>query len=296
MLHRSAYVLTLLAALITPLVVCGQSNGLLIGPGDLIQIDVLDTPEMEQQARVTDEGMVPLAYIGEVHVAGDTPAQAATAIQSALTAKKIMLHPQVTVRVQEYATQDVSVLGQVRNPGAYPITTSQTILRVLSLAGGLTDVADRHVTIKRHGSEDAINYYVANDSKEALSNIPEVNPGDTVLVPRAPMIYIMGDVNRPGGYTIATNDAHLSVLQAISMAGSANKTSVKSHVRLIRTTSTGTVELPVHLDAIEKGKQPDITLQANDVLYVPFSWLKNTAMNASSIAASTAGAAVYVVH
>jgi polysaccharide export outer membrane protein len=71
---------------------------------------------------------------------------------------------------------------------------------------------------------------------------------------------------------------------------------VQGHVRLIRTTGKGEVEMPVHLDASQKGKQPDIPLQANDILYVPFSWMKNVAMSSSSIAATTAGAAVYVVH
>jgi len=273
-----------------------QNDSLLIGPGDLLQMDVMNTPEMEQQARVTDAGMIPLAYIGNVHVAGDTPAQAAASIQAVLIQKRVMLHPQVTIRVEEYATQDVSILGQVRSPGTYPVTTPQSILKVLSLAGGLTDVADRHITIKDRETGSDLTYYVANDAKEALSDVAIVHPGDTVLVPRAPTIYILGDVSRPGGYCIATNDSQLTVLQAIAMAGSTNKTSVPRHVRLIRTTSKGTVDLRVRLDRIEKGKQPDITLQANDVLYIPFSWMKNTAMTGSSIAASTAGAAVYVIH
>jgi len=80
------------------------------------------------------------------------------------------------------------------------------------------------------------------------------------------------------------------------MAGSANKTSVQSHVRLIRTTDHGQVELPVRLDQMEKGKQPPLMLQANDIVYVPFSWMKNVAMSTANIAASTAGAAIYVAH
>jgi polysaccharide biosynthesis/export protein len=129
-----------------------------------------------------------------------------------------------------------------------------------------------------------------------LSDVVMVYPGDTVLVARAPMVYVMGDVNRPGGYVITTNDARLSLLQVIAMAGSANKTSVQSHVRLIRTTDHGQVELPVRLDQMEKGKQPPLMLQANDIVYVPFSWTKNFAMSSANIAASTAGAAVYSVH
>src|ERR1700689_100489 len=202
-----------------------QQESLLIGPGDLLQVDVMDTPEMEQQVRVTDDGSVPLAYVGSIHVAGQTPAAAAGMIQAALVEKHVMHRPQVTVRMMERATQDVSVLGQVHTPGTYSITTPQTILKVLSLAGGLTEEADRNVVVKRGKSSEQLKYYVSNVSEEALSGVVMVYPGDTVLVSRAPMVYVMGDVNRPGGYAITTNDAHLSVLQVIAMAGSANKTS-----------------------------------------------------------------------
>jgi polysaccharide export outer membrane protein len=295
-MHRHhSIALLLLGALALPCF--AQQESLLIGPGDLIQVDVMDTPEMEQQVRVTDDGSVPLAYVGSIHVAGDTPAQAALKIQAALMEKRVMHQPQVTVKMQELATQDVSVLGQVKTPGTYSITTPQTILKVLSLAGGLTDTADRHITVKRHTSSEEIKFYISNDSEEVLSKPVMVYPGDTVIIPRAPMVYVMGDVNRPGGYAIATNDARLSVLQVVAMAGSANKTSVQAHVRVIRTTEQGRVEMPIRLDQIEKGKRPDVMLQPNDIVYVPFSWMKNVALNgSSSIAASTAGAAIYVVH
>jgi polysaccharide export outer membrane protein len=272
-----------------------QQESLLIGPGDLIQVEVMDTPEMQQQVRVTDDGNVPLAYIGSMHVAGQTPAAAAASIQGALIEKKVMRYPQVTVRMMELATQDVSILGQVHSPGTYSITTPQTILKVLSLAGGLSDMADRHVTVKRNKTGEQLKYYVSNDAEQALSDVVMVYPGDTVLVAKAQMIYVMGDVNRPGAYAMTTNDEHLTVMQVIAFAGSASKTAVQSHVRLIRTTEHGQVELPVQLDAIQKGKRPDIALQPNDILYVPFSWMKNVAMQSSSIGAATAGAAVYAI-
>jgi polysaccharide biosynthesis/export protein len=292
--HRSIAAFFLLGALAMP--GFAQQESLLIGRGDLIQVSVMDTPEMEQQVRVTDDGSVALAYVGSIHVAGQTPAVAAAAIQRALIEKKVMIHPQVTVRMQELATQDVSVLGQVHAPGTYPITTPQTILKVLSLAGGLTDSADRNLTVKRNQTGEELRYNVSNNSKQALSDMVMVYPGDTVLVARAPMVYVMGDVARPGGYTIATNDERLSVMQVIALAGSASKTAVQSKIRLIRTTDHGEVELPVRLDAIQKGKQPDMYLQANDILYVPFSWMKNVAIASSSIASETAGAAIYVAH
>jgi polysaccharide export outer membrane protein len=274
-----------------------QTESMLIGPGDLVQVDVFDTPEMTQQVRVTDAGTVRLQLVGEVRLAGETPIAAAKIIEKALVDKQVMRTPQVTVAIVEYATQDVSVLGQVKNPGAYPVATPQPILKVISLAGGLTDMADRNVTIQRkHDTSQKIQYYLANNADRALSDSAMVYPGDIVLVPRAAIVYVLGDVAKPGGYAITTNDSRLTVLQAIAMAGSANKTSVKSRVRLIRKNLQGQEEIPIQLGAMEKGKQPDLTLQADDVLYVPFSWMKNMAVSASSIAASTSSAAIYAIH
>jgi polysaccharide export outer membrane protein len=294
-MRRSKFVAAflLLSALAAPCF--AQQESLLIGPGDLIQVNVMDTPEMEQQVRVTDDGNVQLAYIGSLHVAGETPSAAASMIQGMLIEKHVMHRPEVAVRMMELATQDVSILGQVHTPGTYSITTPQTILKVLSLAGGLSDMADRHVTVKRNKTGEQLKYYVSNDPEQALADVVMVYPGDTVLVAKAPMIYVMGDVNRPGAYAMTTNDEHLTVMQVIAFAGSASKTAVQSHVRLIRTTEHGPVELPVHLDAIQKGKQADIALQPNDILYVPFSWMRNVAMSSSSIGAATAGAAIYAI-
>lgn len=291
-MRRVMLVFAVVALMLTVRPVAAQKESLLIGPGDLIQVDVLDTPEMEQQVRVTDDGSAQLAYVGSVQVGGKTPAAAAEAIRLLLISKNVMKHPQVAVRVQEYSTQDVSVLGQVRTPGAYPLTTPQPVLRVLSLAGGVTDLADREVTVKRHGSPEQLTYMLSNDPQKMLTDMVMVNPGDIVMVPKAPIIYIMGDVGRPGGYAMSSNESHLTLLQAIARAGSANKTSVQSKVRLIR---NGEKEMQIHLDAMEKGKIPDIDLQANDIIYVPFSWMKNIAMSGSQIAASTASAAIYAM-
>jgi polysaccharide biosynthesis/export protein len=274
-----------------------NTETLLIGPGDLVSVSVFDTPEMTQDVRVTDAGTIRLQLIGEVNIGGKTPADAAKTIEESLISHQIMKAPQVSVRIKDYVTQDVSILGQVKNPGPYQITTPQTVLRVIALAGGLSEDADRKITIQRHNQPDEkITYYMANNADQAVQNAVMVNPGDTIIVPRAPIVYIMGDVGRPGGYAIATNDSKLTMLQLIAMAGSTNKTS-KTNLRLIRKTPDGQQkEIPVQLAAIQKGKQPDIPLQQGDIVFVPFSWMKNTAMSASSIAASTSSAAIFVLH
>lgn len=270
---------------------------LLIGPGDLVSVSVFDTPEMTQDVRVSDAGTVRLQLIGDIKIGGETPAAAAKTIEDALISHQIMKSPQVNVRVKDYVTQDVSVLGQVKNPGPYQITTPQTVLRVIALAGGLSDDADRRITIERHNQPDQkLDYYLANNADQAVQTAVMVNPGDTVIIPRAPIVYIMGDVGRPGGYAIATNDSKLTMLQLVAMAGSTNKTA-KSNLKLIRKDADGQQkEIPVQLAAIQKGKQPDIPLQQGDIVYVPFSWMKNTALTASNIAASTSSAAIYAIH
>ena len=276
----------------------GQSTEtLLIGPGDLISITVFDTPEMNEEIRVNDSGDVRLQLVGDVKVSGQTASGAAKLIEEALISHSIMKAPQVTVKIKDFATQNVSILGEVKNPGPYEITTSQTVLKVIAMAGGLNDTADRKITIQRHDHPDQrVEYYMTNNADLAAQTAVMVNPGDTVIVPRAPVVYILGDVGRPGGYTIATNDSKLTMLQLISMAGSTNKTS-KSNLRLIRREPDGQQkEIPVQLAAIQKGKQPDIQLQQGDIIYVPFSWMKNTAMSAANIAASATGASIYTIH
>ena len=178
-----------------------QNESLLIERGDLLHLLVYDTPEMEQHARVTDSGTIPFSFLGTVSVSGLTPAQAAEQIEHRLVAAGVMLHPEVSVRVEAYATQNASVMGQVQKPGSYEIDTGRKVVEVLAMAGGLTDVADRHITIQRFGAaQQKVEYYYSNSALIALSEDPMVYPGDTVIVPKAAVVYVLGDVSKPGGY------------------------------------------------------------------------------------------------
>jgi len=114
-----------------------------------------------------------------------------------------------------------------------------------------------------------------------------------VMIPKAGIVYVLGDVGRPGGYAISDNNSQMTVLEAVATAGGTNKTAIVSKTRLVRKTATGITEIPIPLGAMEKGKQPDISLQASDVLFVPFSYMKNLAVNGSQIAASAGAAAIY---
>jgi polysaccharide biosynthesis/export protein len=165
---------------------------------------------------------------------------------------------------------------------------------VLALAGGLSDLAQRKVTIQRHASKERVDYVLSNSANAALdANVP-VYPGDTVLVPKADVVYVLGDVNRPGGIAIVTNDSKLSALQALTLAGGTPPNAVPSQSRLIRKQADGGhVELPLQLSAMQKGKEPDIPLQGDDIIYVPFSYARNMAVGAGSLVGATSSAAIY---
>lgn len=268
-------------------------ESLLIGPGDLLHIQVFDTPELEQHARVTDAGALPLILGGTVMVKAMTPGEAARAVEKALRDGHYLLQPQVAVTVDEYATERVSVLGEVKTPGTYAIQTPRSVLDVLSMAGGLTDRADRKILIQRRGTGEKVPYFVSNVSGVAMDTSVQVNPGDTLLAPRAGIVYVLGDVGRPGGYTMTNNESQISVLELVARAGGTNHTAVPSHAVLIRKTPSGTNQIALPLSDMQKGKRADLPLEAGDIVYVPFSYLRNAAVNVGGIAASLGAAAIY---
>jgi polysaccharide export outer membrane protein len=284
-------------------IICGtafaqsaSTNSLLISPGDELHISILDMPEMEQTPRVTDAGDVPVQGIGNVRVANMTPSEAATTIHDKLVGAHYLNHPQVSVVVDQYATQEVTLIGEVKTPGAYPIATPRPILDVIALGGGLNEAADRNVVVERHGDKDhPVHYNLNNDADQAIKEQVMVDPGDTVVVARAGIVYVLGDVNRPGGYTMDNNESKMTLLQALSYAGGVAKTAKMGHARLLRKADNS--ETQVSLGDIQKGKKPDFAMAPGDILYVPFSYAKNLVISSSSGIAGAAGtAAVYASH
>jgi polysaccharide export outer membrane protein len=272
-----------------------QKETLLIGPGDLLHLEVYDTPEMEQHSRVTEAGNIPFSFLGNVNVSGLTPEQAAEQIEHSLQAAGIMLHPQVSVEVESYALANASVMGEVQKPGTYEIDTPHRVVDVLALAGGMTPVADRHITIQRFGPDkQKVDYYYSNEGDAALSNDPMVYPGDSVVVSKVAVVYVLGDVFKPGGYPINTNNSKMTALQAIALAGYANHTAAVGKSRLVRQTANGVQEINLPVGAMQKGKMPDVALLPDDVVYVPFSFMRNLEVNSQGILASVTSSALYI--
>lgn len=271
-----------------------KKESLLIGPGDLLHVTVMREPELEQRVRVLDSGGVGLPLIGDVHVAGLDPAAAAAVIESKYVVGDYLKHPNVSVFVEEFATQPVSVLGQVEKPGTYKITAPRTLLDLLAMAGGLTPTADRHIMIERApgAKQREERVFLSNRSGDALMANVTIDPGDTILVPKAGIVYVLGDVRRPGGYPME-NESRMTVLQAIALAAGVNRTANEKKARVIHNANGEYEEEPLPLREIEKGDAPDELLTANDVIYIPFSLAKNIVMGTSAIMASASSALIY---
>lgn len=269
-----------------------QAESILIGSGDQIRVDVFDTPELSGESSVSDSGEIRLETGNRVKVAGLSTFDAARAVEEALVSARMMNHPHVEVMILKYATLNVSVSGQVKAPGNYELTTPRSVQDVLTLAGGLGDLADRNITVERKGTHERIKYYVANNSEMESDNQVLVYPGDRITVPKVGVIYILGDVGRPGAYPMDSNDSTLTALQAIALAGGINNTAAASNSVMMRKGQQGYQKTKLKLKDMEKGKVPNIELAAGDIIYVPFSFGRNLAVNGAGIVATAGQAAI----
>ena len=205
-------------------------------------------------------------------------------------------HPQVSVVVNQYATQEVTLIGEFRTPGSYPIATPRPILDIIALGGGLNDGADRNIVVERHGDlNNTVHYNVNNDADRAIKEQVMVNPGDTVVVAKAGIVYVLGDVNRPGGYTMNNNESKMSLLEALSTAGGAARTAKLGNARLIRKVDHS--ETQISIGDIQRGKRPDFAMAPGDILFVPFSYAKNLLITSSAgIVGAASAASIYSAH
>ena len=253
----------------------GDAPAILIGPGDLLNITVFETPELSAPARVDQDGDINMPVLGPVHVSGLDAQQAASALQGAYRDRGLLLNPHVTVSETEFASQGASVIGEVRSPGVYPTLGSRRLLDMLSLAGGVASTSGRLVSIIHRGDPNhpvQVALQPTPASLHAQVN-PVILPGDTVVVAKAGVIYIIGDVTRPGGILVDNNE-RLSLIEALALAGGMNKTAALSQTRLIRKLPTGRAEIDLDLKHVLYGKQADILVSDGDILYVPSSFGK----------------------
>ena len=247
-----------------------------IGPGDFVEVWETHTPEFHSAVRVSAAGTVTLPMVNEVVVLGMDEQAAAHAIEKVLLAQGMLLHPQVTMLVTQYAGQDVSVLGEVARPGVYPYTVHHRLLDLISAASGLSSNAGRLVNVFHRSDPKTPNAVVLDPggTDTSVDHNPELNPGDTVQVSRAGLVYVIGDVVRPGGFAVDPAQG-LTVVQALSLAWGPSANAAAGKALLIREQKDGRTMTTLNLRRMIHGQDPDQPIHDRDILFVPDSMAKN---------------------
>ena len=232
-----------------------------IGPGDTVRITAYRHPDLTTEARLSDEGKLNVPLVGEMRLAGMTPGQAATRIADQLKSGKYIRDPQITVTVLEARSRMVSVLGFVKNPGRYRLDgTSAKVSDVIAMAGGVEHNGSDKIVVQHNGADQSaeprnvdLSAIIEGDSSQ---NIP-VHGGDSIFVPRAPVVYVFGEVTKGGAYRL---EPDMTVMQAISLAGGITPRGSENRVQIRRRGGDG------------KWKQSSVKLtdpvSPDDVIYV----------------------------
>jgi polysaccharide biosynthesis/export protein len=296
-IHHHHLVLGLLS-LTCGLAIASAADGdsYLLGPDDQITIRVLQAPEIaEKPVRIDLNGNIELPFIGRLHAAGLTVETLRKELTSQL--ESIIRDPQVTVGVEEFRSQPVSVVGAVNTPGVLQLRGHKTLIEMLTMAGGLRPDSGSFVNIARdlkwgrlplpgakddttgHYSTASVDLKLMMDAKDPSQNIV-VRPDDVITVPRAQMIYVIGEVVKTGGYVLNDRE-NMSLLEALSLAGGVNRTASPQHARVLRAKNgSQREEIPVDLRKIFEGKGKDFELRAQDILFVPSSESKRASLRA----------------
>jgi polysaccharide biosynthesis/export protein len=242
-----------------------------LGIGDLIEVSVYDVPELNTRTRVGATGDLYLPLIDEVHVDGLTVEEAARVIEKRLELGGFVRNPHVQLYVSEYTSDGASVLGEVLRPGVYPVLGEQKLFNVISAAGGLSDRAGKSMTVTHRAEPDKpVTVALSRNLEDHPESNISVFAGDTIMVRRADVIYVVGEVGHPSGF-LMDNSGRLSVLQAIALAGGTTSNAKLSGTRIIRKSTAGLSEIAVPLKKLLQAKATDVPLEADDILFVPTS-------------------------
>ena len=269
------------------------STRLVIGPGDDLEIAVYGAPDLSGHMRVSANGNISIPLIGYVRIAGLTSTEAEAALEARLREKSVVNDPQVSVYVKEYGSGGISVAGEVAKPGSYPALGPHRLFDVLQAAGGPTDRAATKVIISHRGQKDVTTVFLSKNPIEMAASNIDLQPGDTVIVPRAGIVYVLGEVTRPGGYVLNSTGG-ITVLQVVAVAGGTTHVASAGKTRLLRKTDSGFSEQRIDLKKLLRGQIHDVPVRDEDILFIPNSAIK-TALNASALVGIAASTAIYRV-
>jgi len=211
-----------------------------LGPGDSVSMEVYGQPDMTTIVSVSDDGTINVPLAGRVQVAGLSSVDAGQRVERALRKGQFLVNPHVTLAIVQSRSQRVSVLGEVRQPGRYPIEPNTSVFDLLAQAGGVTEIGADVVYILRTDAGGVVNRYLIN--LKGLANETSAMPtqtlqrGDSLYVPRAQQFYIYGEVTKPDMYRI---EPGMTVVQAIARAGGVTPRGSERRIDVKRTGKDG---------------------------------------------------------
>jgi polysaccharide export outer membrane protein len=272
-----------------------------IAKDDLLEVYVVGLQELSREYRVDGDGMITLPMLSQpVMAAGLTLDQLSEALRQGLLESGLLTDPQVVVTVKSSALNSVTLTGAVRKPGIYPVYVRTTLLDVLGQGEGLSEDAGRTAIITRAenaaggpGPDPARAAQEANPASSRTLKVDvwrlwqngdanlnvDLYPGDRVTVQRAGIVYVVGGVNRAGGFVLSNNQEQMTVLKAIALAGNFTHEAKPTRALIIRKAPDvpgGRLEFPIDLKKVLSNRAPDQQLLASDILYVPESGVKRT--------------------
>lgn len=268
------------------------SQQYVLGPGDQVSLVVpaLAAEFTGKTFRIDGSGNLSLPVAGTVHAGGRTVEAVQDDVKAHLSS--VLQTPDVVLNVSEYASQPVSVLGAVTQPGIKQLQGHKTLFEVLSLAGGLRTDAGTTAEITRDlricpipltnattsstGQFSVATVKLKNVMNASAENIM-IMSGDTVFIPKADVVYAVGSVVKPGGFTIG-EDGILSALQIVSLAGGVQRTAAMDKAKILRLvpgSPANRTEVALNIRRLMAGKVPDVLLQPNDILFIPNSGAKS---------------------
>ncbi len=269
-----------------------------LSPGSLVDIHVFEEPDLDGSYRLDSSGEITIPLGGKVSLATLTLSEAEAAISTKLIRGEILKTAHVVVNIDEYNAQNVVVLGEVATPGRYPILTARKLKEVLAMSGGMTALAGNEIILHRFSQPEGVSETIRTRgglNDQNAMNI-DINPGDSVMVKKAGIVYVLGAVNRPGGY-LMQEDGDLNVVEAVSLALGTTPQASTNKTRIIRKGPDGTLlEISTLYDKATKGEVVPVVLHPEDIVFVPPSGWKQALSLAQSELSAAATATIYTYH
>lgn len=231
----------------------------MLAPGDVVTLTVYGRPELTSTIYVSDGGTIEVPLAGSIPVAGLAPIEAADRVATAFREGDFLVDPQVNIVLAGLRSQQISIVGEVARPGRFPIDTRTSILDALALAGGITQQGEQRAYIlrRREGGVDRFEIDLSDLLTTGAGQVVELRAGDTIVVPKAQLIYLYGAVNSPGAYALQPG---MTVIEAIAVAGGISERGSTRRIQVKRKSEDGKSRV--------SGIDLDDPLQAEDVLNV----------------------------